>query len=325
MHCTGRVYDYLLPTYALMEMKAFQQVLPIEVAPVAPRATAELLEVAEKKRKRADDDGADVDEDAETTGEPETHSAVQPADQPTDSVDGKAATSDAVAKGDALVYDHDERMYLFPDIAADLVASLRKYRISSEIMTHVRRLFQMYCGTVAFHNFTPRGDAHDPSTIRFMREITVSDPIMLRDAASGEETEFVRVRLDGQSFMLNQIRKMIGTICLMITLGLEDDWLKELLDRRTRRFVPIAPANGLFLVDLEFQRYNSSLTRIQVGGNACGKCTVEPSKVDEQAVKSMDAQILASILSRETKERIGARFTRGYRHYAAVLWDKVIP
>lgn len=76
------------------------------------------------------------------------------------------------------------------------------------------------------------------------------------------------MKFSGQSFMLNQIRKMIGAVMCMAAADLDADFLKlTLLKKGLQCSVPMAPANGLFLSHLDFGGYNKRLRRIQDDGN----------------------------------------------------------
>ena len=67
-----------------------------------------------------------------------------------------------------------------------------------------RKILRKYSGTHKYHNFTKGGTPTTASCTRYIKEITLSSPF------THEGMEFVRVTLKGQSFILHQIRKMIG-------------------------------------------------------------------------------------------------------------------
>ena len=64
----------------------------------------------------------------------------------------------------------------------------------------------MFMGCHNFHNFTAGKLYNDPSSKRVIFEIECGMPFMVN------EHEYVQFRIRGQSFMLHQIRKMVGTI-----------------------------------------------------------------------------------------------------------------
>jgi hypothetical protein len=82
------------------------------------------------------------------------------------------------------------------------------FRVSDAVLARLEAVVARYVGTHAFHNFTPRLTFGDASTVRFIKEARVSRPFI---AGSGPSAlECVRITFVGQSFLLNQIRHMVG-------------------------------------------------------------------------------------------------------------------
>ena len=92
--------------------------------------------------------------------------------------------------------------------------SRRSYRISSSRLQHFREVMKQYEGTHNFHNFTVGKPFKDTSANRFMIKTIVSDPFVI------EGTEWISIKIHGQSFMLHQIRKMIAMAALVVRLSL---------------------------------------------------------------------------------------------------------
>lgn len=68
--------------------------------------------------------------------------------------------------------------------------------------------------------------------------------------------QWVRIAILGQSFMLNQIRRMVG-MAVAVARGLAPpDAIRLALEPRRTVDVPMAPAVGLLLVECIFQSYN---------------------------------------------------------------------
>ena len=66
------------------------------------------------------------------------------------------------------------------------------------------RILKYYVGTHNFHNFTTRTKAEDPSAKRYIVSFEANTTLTV------EGIEFVKCEVVGQSFMLHQIRKMMG-------------------------------------------------------------------------------------------------------------------
>ncbi|KAH9598951.1 Pseudouridine synthase I [Trypanosoma melophagium] len=128
--------------------------------------------------------------------------------------------------------------------------------------------------------------------------------------------EVVRVELHGQSFMFNQIRKMIGAVSAMCAAGQPPEYLRNhLLNKSVRCGTPMVPANGLFLSNLDFQRYNYRLERIQrEGRNGGNKDGVYLDRVDENAVSEFRRKIVAVVLRNEMVGDMMGRWMRSLRH-----------
>ncbi|KAK1400372.1 tRNA pseudouridine synthase A [Heracleum sosnowskyi] len=73
-----------------------------------------------------------------------------------------------------------------------------------EVKERFNRILKCYEGTHNFHNFTTRIKAEDPSSQRFIVSFSANETVIV------DGIEFVKCEVVGQSFMLHQIRKLIG-------------------------------------------------------------------------------------------------------------------
>ncbi|WFD42033.1 tRNA pseudouridine(38-40) synthase [Malassezia psittaci] len=134
------------------------------------------------------------------------------------------------------------------DFAADMHAK-RRWRISAKELDRVRAVFDMYTGPHNFHNFTVGRDYRDRSSHRVMKKLSISDPKLIND------TEWVSVKFHGQSFMLHQIRKMVGLLVLIGRTNAPLSLISQAFGP-ARIHVPKAPGLGLLLVEPHFGGYN---------------------------------------------------------------------
>ena len=331
MMCMGRTYEYYLPTFGLMNRDEYDSVLPLEIAPDDPT----MVEMCEET---GDNDMSDAEVNGEepSWGEEDTAKVKKPRlDDSNTSACPTSKDSQEVCKSKALTKTNvegvfcvpqrgcsTEKMLVFRSIPPVVMAKLSLFRISSKQLDHARHLFRCYEGTKAFHNFTPGGKSSDPSTMRFIVSVEVDDPIVLQLPTGAPASlrypqglEVVCIRFHGASFMLNQIRKMIGCVLSTMAGGIDDAWIRHCLSKSVAVGIPMAPANGLFLTKLDFRRYNARLDRIQAeGNNGNGKGAIDVDEVDPQKTDQMRRQILECITRREATEDITGRWMRSMRH-----------
>ncbi|XP_022080897.1 tRNA pseudouridine synthase A, mitochondrial-like isoform X2 [Acanthaster planci] len=142
-------------------------------------------------------------------------------------------------------------IYMLPTFAFEPVEEIttESYRITAEKLTEVKDLLALYPGTHNFHNFTSGKAFKDPSAYRYIREFTCGEPFM------DQGLEFVVLKVRGQSFVLHQIRKMIGLV-IAIVKGFTP---KETLERAfegDKLDIPRAPGLGLVLESVHYEAYN---------------------------------------------------------------------
>ena len=107
-------------------------------------------------------------------------------------------------------------------------------------LKRLRACMHLFEGTHNFHNYTVGKTAADASAQRHILGIIVSNPIRIHDEL------YLRIRLEGQSFMLHQIRKMIG-IGVEVARGRCSLYTVTCSLSRGNMITPMAPSTGLFL------------------------------------------------------------------------------
>jgi len=128
------------------------------------------------------------------------------------------------------------------------------FRISEEELKATETLWQLFAGTHAFHNFT-KGMQHKSKGVkRHIKELKCSRKIV-------EGAEYVLFFLHGQSFLFNQIRKMVGYMVASARAKLPDD-ANDIVFGSGNFKVPLAPAEGLFLDSSLFERHNVKMRNI---------------------------------------------------------------
>lgn len=183
--------------------------------------------------------------------------------------------------------------YMLPTVAFSPkdydTGNISAFRLEPETLQKVNRLFALYKGTHNFHNFTSQKAPSDPSARRYITEMSCGEPFIRSN------TEFAVITVRGQSFMLHQIRKMIGLVIAVIKgyaneEVMERSWGQEKVD------VPKAPGLGLVLERVHFDRYNK-----RFGGDGLHE-VLEWDSEDERIKAFKEAQIYPTIVETECQE-----------------------
>lgn len=112
------------------------------------------------------------------------------------------------------------------------------------------KILKQYEGTHNFHNFTTRTKAADPSANRYIISFHANTTVTV------DGIEFVKCEVVGQSFMLHQIRKMIGVAVAIMRNCAPESLMETALRQDVRITVPTAPEVGLYLDECFFSSYN---------------------------------------------------------------------
>jgi len=167
-----------------------------------------------------------------------------------DSFANGVARSAAMAEAAAARQAHADTKQVQRSAAASSAANATPWRLDSNTLTRLRYAAAQMIGCNSFHNFTPKMGPGDAACKRTVRVVDVSDPFLV------DGTEYVRITLRGQSFILNQIRHMVACMADYARGALAALHLRIIFSRNTKLIVPLAPATGLFLHNPEFDNYN---------------------------------------------------------------------
>lgn len=135
-------------------------------------------------------------------------------------------------------------------IKAAYVAAKRRYRVTPGHIGQLQEALNQYLGTRNYHNYTVQKSFNDPSAKRHIKSFVVNpNPIQIND------TEWLSLKVHGQSFMMHQIRKMVGMAVLVTRCATDLSRMEESYQPR-RISIPKAPGLGLLLERPVFENYN---------------------------------------------------------------------
>ncbi|KAL8383288.1 hypothetical protein RB595_006849 [Gaeumannomyces hyphopodioides] len=171
--------------------------------------------------------------------------------------DKAAATPDVEADpADAKVaisswYTASEAELAVRDIKAAYITAKKRYRVSEERLAQLQAALDCYVGTNNFHNYTILKKFSDSSAKRHIKSFAVNrQPIQIGD------TQWLSLKVHGQSFMMHQIRKMVAMAVLLVRSGAPPaDRIKTSYGPK-RISIPKAPGLGLLLERPVFDNYS---------------------------------------------------------------------
>ncbi|CCC14503.1 hypothetical protein SMACR_09382 [Sordaria macrospora] len=175
------------------------------------------------------------------------------------------------------------------EVKAAYVAAKRRYRVTPARLEKLQEALNQYLGTHNFHNYTILKSHTDPSARRHIKSFQVNPtPIRIND------TEWLSLKVHGQSFMMHQIRKMVAMAVLIVRCGAPMSLINESYGPR-RISIPKAPGLGLMLERPVFDVSNKKFKEL-------GREPIDFGKWDEQIQKFKDEHIYKRMFELEEKE-----------------------
>ena len=124
-----------------------------------------------------------------------------------------------------------------------------EYRLTEDDKNKLKEICKIFLGTKKYHNYTQKVGFSDMSSQRHIIEMNCDDIIDFGDFQA------IKFKIIGQSFLYNQIRKMIGMIIDIMRNGKDMDYLKNSF-LSNKYDIPKAPGEGLYLKFIDYAKYN---------------------------------------------------------------------
>ncbi|KAK2744677.1 tRNA pseudouridine synthase 1 [Onygenales sp. PD_40] len=172
----------------------------------------------------------------------------------------------------------------------------RAYRIPKERMDRINEALALYTGTRNFHNYTIQKSFRDPSAKRLIKSFKISrDPVIING------TEWLSLKVHGQSFMMHQIRKMVAMVAMMVRCGGDIQRIVETYGEQ-KIAIPKAPGLGLLLERPIFDSYNKR-TVVDYGKNP-----IDFSKFETEMEEFKQREIYERIFREEEESNAFGNF-----------------
>lgn len=208
------------------------------------KAKAQTKEVTDAVDENGNANIAQVaDENAKDTGKD------QPASESKEGAEEGAASTDSgeVKKAKRVIHPFDAAV---AEVKAAYIRAKMAYRIHPSRRQRLQDALNQYLGTQNYHNYTILKGFKDPSAKRVIRSFDVGkEPIIIND------TEWLSLKVHGQSFMMHQIRKMVAMATLVVRCGSDLSIIRESYGP-DKMSIPKAPSLGLLLERPVFDSYN---------------------------------------------------------------------
>lgn len=184
-------------------------------------------------------------------------------------------------------------MYICPTYAFAPVESIvtDEYRMTDDVLDHINNILKKFIGTHKFHNYTSQIKSTEARAKRYIISFSCDKPF-IRDGC-----EFCVITVNGQSFMMHHIRKMIG-MTIAIVRGncgaevIDKTWESERVD------VPKAPGLGLCLDRPHYDNYNKRF------GTDGIHDPLDWSEYQEEIDKFKEEYIYSDIMKTEKEEKV---------------------
>ncbi|KAJ6180203.1 hypothetical protein N7519_010664 [Penicillium mononematosum] len=278
--CDSRVYEYLMPSHCLVPphpstylgkkiveladkageldaVKARQEEVASYwedvdekyIKPILETLPEDIRSIVEKSLYQ--DDSREALQPSEEKGVPSAP-AEEPVQQETSEQPVTEQSADAEAQKPFVM---DPRQKAITDaiksIKAAYLTAKRAYRAPASRIARLQECLNRYEGTKNFHNYTIQKTHKDPSAKRHIKSFKVNTtPIIING------TEWLSLKVHGQSFMMHQIRKMVAMATMVVRSGCHPDRITETYGPE-RIAIPKAPGLGLLLERPIFDAYNN--------------------------------------------------------------------
>ncbi|GJQ87875.1 hypothetical protein Trydic_g1146 [Trypoxylus dichotomus] len=200
-------------------------------------------------------------------------------------------------------------LYMLPTIAFSKFTddvTQENFRLGESSLEEINKSLIRFVGTKNYHNFTSKKKANDPSANRYIMNFCCEPPFVRNNI------EFAVIKVKGQSFMLHQIRKMVGLTIAIIKGHASEEIFQKVFTTEDVN-IPKAPGLGLVLDFVHYDKYNRRYGQDGIHD------TLEWKELDDIVEEFKQKYIYPTIIDTEIKESSMVNWLRklsGHRYDA---------
>ncbi|KAL4968629.1 pseudouridine synthase PUS2 [Aspergillus stella-maris] len=322
--CDSRIYEYLIPSHCFLpphpstylggKIKEFAEkegdleaynARQEEVAnywnEVDEKVVQPLLESFSEDVRKAVEKALHIDEDETSQTDPTKAEEQATESENTPAVDVSEEQQDAQLDEKTLAFKK-EVYAAVKAVKAAILKTRREYRIPPARLDRIQEALDQYVGTKNFHNYTIQKTFKDPSAKRHIKSFKLNrEPILI------DGSEWLSLKVHGQSFMMHQIRKMVAMVALVVRCGADPKRMQDSY-RETKLAIPKAPGLGLLLERPIFDVYNQKAPSLQ-------KEKIDFGKFDKEISEFKQREIYDRIFREEEETHAFSSFFNHIDHY----------
>ena len=307
--CDSRIYEYLLPSHCLLPphptsyigrkiQESVDKEGDLEGYNARQEEVATFWEDAGKKYlkpifENLPEDIREIAEKAFAHGEELNDPEEEEEQQTEQATEGEGNEKDGESKRRlwprGLIDEHPRKEEIAKAMKA-INAAYREaklsYRVPPSRLARLQAALDRYVGTKNYYNYTIQKRHNDPSAKRHIKSFTLNQtPIMING------TEWLSLKVHGQSFMMHQIRKMVAMAVQVVRCGCVPDRINESFGP-TRIGIPKAPGLGLLLERPVFDAFNKQAEKL-------GREAINFDKYEDQIAEFKHREIYSRIFREE--------------------------
>lgn len=175
-------------------------------------------------------------------------------------------------------------------LKAAYISAKKAHRIHPARAARIQSALSHYLGTQNYHNYTVHKTHRDASATRVIKSFVMNaTPILINN------TEWLSLKVHGQSFMMHQIRKMISMAALVVRCGCPHSRIRDTYGE-DKVSIPKAPGLGLLLERPVFDTYNQRLV------GEFGRAKIEFAKYETEMEEFKQREIYGRIFREEERD-----------------------